>query len=98
MQNIFKRSLIAVAMIASTLASAGSVDWAHQVSKQTNNGAITVKSVNGASTYANVKQNPTGNAVQTNQSAATQPPLVIIQNSGVDRWSMYYAARAKGLP
>ncbi len=77
---------------------AGSVDWAHQSGKQNNNGSITVKSVQTPGSTYTTTQNPTGTAVKVNQSAATQPPLVIIQNSGVNRWSMYYADRAQGLP
>lgn len=55
--------------------------WAWEAGKQTNNGAITIKSVSGGATYSGT-QNPTGAVAKTNQSAVTQPPTVIIQATG----------------
>ena len=54
--------------------------WAWDAGKQTNNGAITIKSVSGGTTYSGT-QNPTGAVAKTNQSAVTQPPTVIVQGS-----------------
>lgn len=51
--------------------------WAWDAGKQTNNGAIIVKSVSGGTTYSGT-QNPTGSAVKMNQIASTQPPTVVI--------------------
>lgn len=71
--------------------------WTWEAGKQTNNGAITIKSTNGSTTYSGT-QNPTASAVKINQNVATQPPVVIIQGGGYNRWSMYYQDRAAGLP
>lgn len=51
--------------------------WAWDAGKQTNNGAIIIKSVSGGTTYSGT-QNPTGSAVKMNQIASTQPPTVVI--------------------
>lgn len=58
-------------------AYAAGPQWAYDTGKQTQNGAIIVKSVNGSTTYAST-QNPTGAVAKTNQNATTQPPSVMI--------------------
>jgi hypothetical protein len=58
-----------------------SPEWAWDAGKQTNNGAITIKSVSGGATYSGT-QNPTGTVAKTNQNAVTQPPTVVIQGGG----------------
>ena len=52
--------------------------WVFQGGKQTNNGSVTVKSVDGSSSQA-ATQNPTGAAAKVNQTAVTQPPVVVMQ-------------------
>jgi len=74
------------AFVAALVALAGPVlagppQWTWEAGKQTNNGAITIKSVNGGTTYSGT-QNPTGAVAKTNQNAVTQPPTVIIQATG----------------
>jgi len=61
--------------------SAAGPQWTWEAGKQTNNGAITIKSTNGSTTYPGT-QNPTGAVAKTNQNAVTQPPTVIIQATG----------------
>ena len=58
-------------------ARAGNASWAHQAGSLSSNGSVTVKSLTGG-TYA-ATQNPTGAVAKANQTAATQPPTVIIQ-------------------
>jgi len=90
--------LAAVVLTATAPAAiAGAPDWAWNVGKQNNNGAIQVKSLKNPGTTYNATQNPTGTNAKVNQNAATQPPLVYIQ-AGFNRWSMQYADRAQGLP
>lgn len=91
-----KLFLTVVTAIVATSALADAPKWTWEAGKQTNNGAITIKSTNGSTTYSGT-QNPTASAVKINQNAATQPPVVII-GGGINRWSMYYADRAVGLP
>lgn len=88
---------IAMSFSASAVAYAAAPQWTWEAGKQTNDGAITIKSTNGATTYSGT-QNPTANAVRINQNAATQPPTIIMPSGSVNRWSMYYADRAAGLP
>lgn len=71
--------------------------WTWEAGKQTNNGAITIKSTNGSTTYTGT-QNPTGAAAKVNQNAATQPPTIVMPAAGNNRWSLYYKDRAQGLP
>lgn len=52
--------------------------WAWQGGKVSHNGSVQLKSANGTATY-NAVQNPTGTMVKSNQSALTQPPLVVVQ-------------------
>lgn len=66
-----------VSVISLPVVAAGP-QWTWEAGKQTNNGAITLKSTNGSTTYAST-QNPTGAVVKTNQNAVTQPPMVIVQ-------------------
>ncbi len=56
----------------------GAQQWTYQGGQQTNNGSVTVKSVNGATSQA-ATQNPTGAAAKVNQTAVTQPPTVVMQ-------------------
>ncbi len=58
--------------------SAQAQQWTFQSGKQTNNGPVTVKSVDG-STAKTATQNPTGAAARVNQTAVTQPPLMVMQ-------------------
>ena len=76
--------------------------WTWEAGKQTNNGAITVKSISGGTMYSGT-QNPTGAVAKTNQSAVTQPPTVIIQATGGgaffnygDNCYVFYPPTAKG--
>lgn len=64
-------------------ASAGSPKWTWEAGKQTNNGAITIKSTDGSTTYTG-SQNPTASAVKVNKNAATQPPTVIVPPGGIN--------------
>lgn len=74
-----KRSLKLLVLLAlSQQALAMGPQWTWEAGKQTNNGAITVKSTNGSTTYAGT-QNPTGAVAKVNQNAVTQPPTVIVQ-------------------
>lgn len=71
------------ALIAALVALAGpslaaGPQWTWEAGKQTNNGAITIKSTNGSTTYSGT-QNPTGAVTKINQNAVTQPPTIIIQ-------------------
>lgn len=69
---------VAALMLAGAVSAAGvGPKWTWEAGKQTNNGAVTIKSTSGSTTYSGT-QNPTGSAVKTNQSAVTQPPTVII--------------------
>ncbi len=68
-------------LLAGETIAAGAIQWTWEAGKQTNNGSISIKSVNGGSTYPG-SQNPTGAIARTNQSAVTQPPTVIIQATG----------------
>lgn len=74
--------------------SSGAI-WAHQNGSLSSNGSITVLTLSGGS-YTTT-QNPAGVLVQSNRSATTQMPTIII-NSGMNGWSMYYRDRAGGLP
>lgn len=67
--------------LAQTAIAAPPPQWTWEAGKQTNNGAITIKSVNGSTTYSGT-QNPTGAVAKTNQNAVTQPPTIIVQASG----------------
>ncbi len=80
---IVKRALLLVMslLFAQSAPAAGPTQWTWEAGKQTSNGSITVKSVNGGTTYSGT-QNPTGAVAKTNQSAVTQPPTVIIQATG----------------
>lgn len=62
-------------------AAAGPVNWAHQAGAVQSNGSVIVKSLTGGS-YSAVS-NPTGSIVKFNQNAATQPPTIIVQKSGL---------------
>lgn len=73
-----KAALIAAWVALAGPALAAGPQWTWEAGKQTNNGAITLKSTNGSTTYSGT-QNPTGAVAKTNQSAVTQPPTVIIQ-------------------
>ena len=75
---------IALLTVISALTAVGAQadpQWTWEAGKQTINGAITVKSATGGTTYSGT-QNPTGAVAKTNQSAVTQPPTVIIQATG----------------
>lgn len=68
-----------VACLIGTAALAGpGPQWTWAAGAQTNNGAIVLKSTNGSTTYSGT-QNPTGAIAKVNQTAATQPPTVIVQ-------------------
>lgn len=64
--------------LSATLSTAAPPQWTWEAGKQTNNGAITIKSTNGSTTYSGT-QNPVGAIAKSNQNAVTQPPTVIIQ-------------------
>lgn len=59
---------------------AQAVSWTHQAAAFQSNGAVTVKSLAGGS-YGG-PQNPTGAVAKSNQTAATQPPTILIQATG----------------
>lgn len=71
-------NLFIALLVASSGAIAGGPQWAWDAGVQTNNGAITVKSVSGATTY-NVTQNPTGAVAKLDQNSATQPATIVVQ-------------------
>jgi len=73
-------ALVTGACLPSAMA-APAAQWTWEAGKQTNNGAITIKSVSGGSSYSGT-QNPTGAVAKTNQNAVTQPPTVILQATG----------------
>jgi hypothetical protein len=76
---MMKTSIKSLALLLiSAQAFAGPPQWTWEAGKQTNNGAITIKSMNGGTTYAGT-QNPTGAVAKVNQNAVTQPPTVVIQ-------------------
>ena len=68
---------LALAAVVAHPAAAAQPGWAHQAAGFQSNGQVTVKSLAGGS-YSGT-QNPTGAVAKANQSAATQPPTVIIQ-------------------
>jgi len=70
--------ILACTLALTTTLTTAAPQWTWEAGKQTNNGAITIKSTNGSTTYSGT-QNPTGAVAKTNQSAVTQPPTVIIQ-------------------
>ena len=76
-----ERWLVGLLLVAVSVHSIADPQWTWEAGKQTNNGAITVKSATGGTTYSGT-QNPTGAVAKTNQSAVTQPPTVIIQATG----------------
>lgn len=82
---------------SSVVHAAGTPQWTWEAGTQTNNGAITIKSTDGVTTYAGT-QNPTANTVHINQNAATQPPTVVVpsSSSAPNQWSLYYADRVGG--
>ena len=65
---------------AVALPAAAQPRWAHQAAGFQSNGQVVVRSLSGGS-YSG-SQNPTGAVAKVNQSAATQPPTVIIQATG----------------
>lgn len=73
-----KKLALSLALLGLVQQAVAEPQWAWEAGKQTNNGAITIKSASGGTTYSGV-QNPTGAVAKTNQSAVTQPPTVIIQ-------------------
>jgi len=72
-----RAALLLSVVLAPSLALAAAPQWTWEAGKQTNNGAITIKSTNDSTTYTGT-QNPTGAVAKTNQNAVTQPPTVII--------------------
>ena len=68
--------LLAISFNSSGSLAAG--QWAWEAGKQSSNGAVTVKSISGSSSYTGV-QNPTGAVAKINQTAVTQPPTVVVQ-------------------
>lgn len=87
---------VIMSVLPCVVQAAGTPQWTWEAGTQTNNGAITIKSTDGVTTYAGT-QNPTANTVRINQNAATQPPTVVIPNNGSNQWSMYYRDRVNGL-
>lgn len=71
--------------------------WAHQNGMVRNDGAVVVRSVANPNATVTAAQNPTAANVQPAANIATQPPL-LVQKRGFDRWSLYYADRAQGVP
>ena len=81
MKHLQTIALIAIISLSTATGALADPEWTWEAGKQTNNGAITVKSMSGGTTYSGT-QNPTGAVAKTNQSAVTQPPTVIIQSTG----------------
>lgn len=90
-------TMITISCTAYAAGNSSAPQWTWEAGKQTNNGAITIKSTNGSTTYTGT-QNPTGSAAKVNQNAATQPPTIVMPAAGNNRWSLYYKDRANGLP
>ena len=55
--------------------------WAWENGQQSIDGSITVKSLNGGTSQP-VVQNPSGAVAKVDQSAVTQPPTIIVQQTG----------------
>lgn len=70
--------VLVAAFSTAALAVGPGPQWTWAAGAQTNNGAIVLKSTNGSTTYSGT-QNPTGAVAKVNQTAATQPPTVIVQ-------------------
>jgi hypothetical protein len=79
-QSGVKRAFAAAAVVGfafAALPAAAQPGWAHKGPDFNINGAITLQTRGGDSVAAT--QNPVGAVAKANQSAATQPPTVIIQ-------------------
>jgi hypothetical protein len=74
-KHAFAAAAVAIAFAA--LPAAAQPGWAHKGPDFNINGAITLQTRGGDSVTAT--QNPVGAVAKANQSAATQPPTVIIQ-------------------
>jgi hypothetical protein len=61
-------------------AAAGPTGWAHQATGFQSNGSVVVKSLAGGTSIGAL--NPVGAIAKTSQSAAVQPPTVVIQSTG----------------
>lgn len=72
------RLTLALTLALTTTLTHAAPQWTWEAGKQTNNGAITLKSTDGSTSYTGT-QNPTGAVAKSNQTASTQPPTVIIQ-------------------
>lgn len=90
--KVGKLSTVVLLIIIASTARAQGPAWAWEAGKITNNGSVQVKSSNGTSTYNAVK-NPTGSSAKINQSAVTQPPVVIV-NSTTAPYDGYYFAES----
>ena len=73
-----KRLLFALSLFAAGTTFAQ--QWTFQGGKQTNNGSVSVRSVDGSTSQA-ATQNPTGAAAKVNQTAVTQPPVAAVKRS-----------------
>jgi len=73
-----RKILVALIGLGASWGALADGQWVWETGKQTTNGAITLKSASGGGSYSGTR-NPTGAVAKMNQSAATQPPTVIIQ-------------------
>lgn len=83
MRDLKALAVLSLLLFPSVAGLAAGPQWTWEAGKQTNNGAITVKSVTGAGSYSTT-QNPTGAIAKLNQNAVIQPPTIVVQaTSGV---------------
>ncbi|WP_323011478.1 hypothetical protein [Castellaniella sp.] len=73
--------LVATAVALIVAVPAVAKNWMWETGQQSINGSITVRSTNGGASQ-NVVQNPTGAVAKVDQSAVTQPPTIIVQQTG----------------
>lgn len=77
----FSKLLAATAVALIVALPAVASNWMWETGQQSINGSITVRSSNGGGSQ-NVVQNPTGAVAKVDQSAVTQPPTIIVQQTG----------------
>lgn len=100
MRRVVLRAFACLLLAGSATAGAQSSQWVWAAGKQTNDGAIVVKSLKQSGVTINASKNPSGAAVDIRQNAAVQPPVILqtVKKSAPNPWSLYYADRSAGLP
>ncbi len=78
MKRLLLKTTLAFGIFLAAAIPLGAQQWVFQGGKQTNNGSVTVRSVDGSTSQA-ATQNPTGAAAKVNQTAVTQPPVMVMQ-------------------